>query len=56
VQALLPLPANVRFLAGYRREALIEESLIPEVLARAQASATFVGVERAVLRSAMVNH
>jgi hypothetical protein len=47
-QAPLPLLTNIRFLAGYRREALIEASLIPDVLALARPPAAIIDVERAL--------
>jgi hypothetical protein len=39
---------NVRFLAGYRRRAVIEEGLIPAVLAAAASGASVGGLERAL--------
>jgi hypothetical protein len=42
------LLANVRFLAGYRREALIDTGLIPAVLDAAAGQATVGAIERAL--------
>jgi hypothetical protein len=43
-----PLLDNVRFLAGYRRRALVDESLLPSVLEAAAGQDTIGGVERAL--------
>jgi hypothetical protein len=49
------LPANVSFLAGYRRDCVVEQALIPDVLAAVGPGAAIVDVERALLRPVVLH-
>jgi hypothetical protein len=47
-EAPRPVLANVWFLAGYRRDSVVDQSLIPEVLAAVGSGATIADIEHAM--------